>query len=200
MHRGIKPSQVMNPENSQNMQKILPIKPDRYFEQGITGCGGFSVKGILSAFGKDDRESAFDYYPFLKWGVLSTPSRWRRMFEAYGLQVRLGKADDDADAVALMKGELDKGRVLMLRIGNGYTKQGVWHRLAWRSIGHWITLWGYDDNDRTFYIYDSWIPQGRAHLPVGNIKRPYMDVARDWNGGFPFRWRRTYLAVWNEGK
>ena len=32
---------------------ILPIKPEKYYEQNVPYCGGFSVAGILSAYHMD---------------------------------------------------------------------------------------------------------------------------------------------------
>ena len=178
------------------MQKILPVKPYKYLEQGITGCGGFSVKGILSAFGKDDKETAFDYYPPPKWGVMSSPSWWAKTLRSYGLDIELARASVNENMSDLLKVKLDEGKVLMLRVGNGYTKRGRWYWLPWQLVGHWVTIWGYDDADGVFYIYDSWIPAiNNQNLPVGNIKRKFDDVVRDWQGGFPFWWRRSYLAI-----
>ena len=36
------------------MIKILANHPKEYLEQGLTQCGAFSVKAILSAYGKDE--------------------------------------------------------------------------------------------------------------------------------------------------
>lgn len=43
------------------MIKILTRIPKEYLEQGFTQCGAFSVKAILSAYGKDDKKHPRDY-------------------------------------------------------------------------------------------------------------------------------------------
>ncbi|MDA1317329.1 MAG: hypothetical protein O3B87_04900, partial [bacterium] len=51
-------------------------------------------------------------------------------------------------------------------------------------VGHFVSVWGYDDTEGVFYIYDSTVPKEyySKNIPIGNIKRPYKDFLRDWNG------------------
>ena len=41
---------------------ILSVKPKEYLVQGISHCGVYCVKGILGAYGKDDKIHPKDYH------------------------------------------------------------------------------------------------------------------------------------------
>ena len=57
----------------------------------------------------------------------------------------------------------------MIRIGNGYDSSGEYHKIPAKIIGHWITLWGYDDAHKSFYVYDPYLAVNKyATLPTGN--------------------------------
>lgn len=70
----------------------------------------------------------------------------------------------------------------MISIGNGYLSDGKYSRLRSFFIGHWITLWGYDDAKKIFYLYDSAISKDDydANILIGNKTRTYLQVLRDW--------------------
>ena len=66
-------------------------------------------------------------------------------------------------------------KYILTRKPKEYLKQGV---------GHFVSIWGYDDTEGVFYIYDSTVPKEyySKNIPIENIKRPYKDFLRDWNG------------------
>ena len=181
------------------MKKVLSVKPPRYLEQGFSGCGGYSANAILGAYGKDDRADPLSYYPG-GIGIASSPKRWDRILSSYGLDVERLNTRNVFDKAALLKEKLDQDKVVMLHIGNGYAKSGRWYSIGWQLISHWITVWGYDDVEQVFYIYDSYVPLKNYSkgIPAGNIKRSYSDVVRDWGGGFPWWWRYDYLTITNK--
>ena len=82
----------------------------------------------------------------------------------------------------------------MIRIGNGFLKNGKYNSLVAYFVGHWITLWGYDDEKQIFYIYDSYVPLAKhnKNIPVGNTMRTFEEILRDWGKGFPWWWLYRY--------
>ena len=87
----------------------------------------------------------------------------------------------------------------MLAIGYGYLRRGEYR--AWRRlwVGHYITLYGYDDEAEVFYLYDPWLEGDYpSDIPVGNEVRTYAQVLDAWRGPVYYdligmRW--FYLAV-----
>lgn len=63
-------------------------------------------------------------------------------------------------------------------------KNGSYNPLLAKFFGHSITLWGYDDNEQVFYVYDSAVSINLydKDIPVGNKKRTYTQILRDWKG------------------
>ena len=74
------------------MEKILSHRPKEYLEQGFTQCGAFSVKAILSAYGKDDKKHPRDYNPTIlgKYASLVGGHSWSRVLKSYGLHAERG--------------------------------------------------------------------------------------------------------------
>lgn len=183
---------------------VLPRRPAAYPKQRVGHCGAFSVKAILSAYGKDTRANPRQYH--LTWlGRVtgSTPSRsyWARVLSTRGLSARVANAGTlpREDRVRFLKQLLLRGSPVMLLIGNGYLPNGRYIPLLGKMISHWITLWGWDDGDVVFYVYDSCVPWQRhdQDVPVGNTRRTYAEVLRDWEAPvflFP-GWRYTYITL-----
>lgn len=72
---------------------------------------------------------------------------WAEGFAAHGLRAEVGSGDklSDEERLALLKGLLAKNTPVFVRIGNGYLPNGKYSGLLASIIGHWITLWGYED-------------------------------------------------------
>lgn len=178
---------------------ILSKKPKEYLKQGPTGCGAFSVKGILSAYGKDDKTHPFQYLPLSFFPFVTNVFHWVEVLRSYGLDARMQSLHNmtDEQRINTLKDALRSDTPVMLAVGNGYRGRGIWSRIRWQLIHHWITLWGFDDEKGIFYIYDSGVPL-RHHdksIPIGNISRTYQQVARDVCGGQPW-WRRyQYICI-----
>ncbi len=184
------------------MIRILSRSPRQYLEQGLTQCGAYTVKAVLSAYDKDANDHPRDYQP--NWlakytGVNQGPHLWPKVLQAHGLpaEERYATNLSDAERLALLKSLLDSDNPVMLRIGNGYAKSGKYHPWAAELIGHWISLWGYDDEKQIFYVYDSCVAKSRydKSIPIGNTTRTFSEILRDWGKGFPFAWRYSYIKV-----
>ncbi len=79
--------------------KKLPAKfivsrgPKEYLEQGLTHCGAYSVKAILSAYGKDAKKNPRDYQPNIlaKYtGINRGIYLWPKVLQNYGLSAQKG--------------------------------------------------------------------------------------------------------------
>lgn len=179
---------------------ILSKRPAQYLEQGLSGCGGCTAKGILSAYAQDSRENPFAYYP-LHCPLFSSPKRWAQVLREHGLEAEVGTVKGLAEEVRLnvLRDLLALDTPVMLHIGNGYAKDGSWNPIKWQLIAHWISAWGYSDREKVFYVYDSCVPPDRYDdIPIGNVKRTYEQILRDWCGGFPWWWRNQYVKVLNQ--
>ncbi len=174
-------------------QFIVSIKPERYYKQGITHCGAFAVKAILSAYGKDDGRQPSDYHPTFIGkitGVTLSADYWSGVLRSFGLSAETHTADRHSaeEKIKLLKHLLSQNNPVMIRIGNGYDSSGKYHKFPAKIIGHWITLWGYDDLHKSFYIYDPYLALKKyAVLPTGNTTRTYAEILRDW--------RRPFLSL-----
>lgn len=163
--------------------KIIPVKPKQYLEQGFRFCGGYTIKAILSAYNLDEKQQPKDYLPFLgKVLGFATARTIQDIFKKYGFQAPILRAKNCQNKIAILKKELEKNHPVIIRIGNGYSKQGsysLWRRLF---IGHWVNIWGYDDKKQIFYLYDSYISKRNPLILIGNVQRTYKQVLRDWRG------------------
>lgn len=186
------------------MKKLLSIKPTEYLEQGFTQCGAFSVKAILSAFDKDDGRCPREYNVTI-WGKLFSlvgAKTWPQVLKSYGLNVESGETKNlsDQERLKFLKETIDGNNAVMIRIGNGFLKNGIYSPLVAYFVGHWITLWGYDDVQQVFYIYDSYIPLTKHNktIPIGNTTRTFSEILNDWGKGFPPNRHYSFIKVGQE--
>ena len=184
------------------MTKLLTHSPKEYLEQGLSQCGAFSVKAILGAYGKDDKKHPRDYQPnFLAkhTGINRGLILWPKVLQSYGVFAERGDAKKltDEQRTELLKKLIDEDKVVMLRIGNGYSKSGKYSSFVASFMGHWITLWGYNDDEKVFYVYDSYVSLERHDktIPIGNTKRTYAEILRDWGKRFPPMWKYSFIKA-----
>ncbi len=168
---------------------VLTMHPKEYLKQGFSHCGAYSVKGILSAFGKDIKNHPKEYHTNRISKIIGTgfsKSYYVNILRSHGFSAtgKNAKNLSDEEKLTLLKMLLSRNTPVMLLIGNGYTKTGKYNPLKAQIIGHWITLWGYDDIKQEFYVYDSAVPKKLydENIPVGNKKRKYSEILRDWKG------------------
>lgn len=168
---------------------VLTKKPKKYLVQGFSHCGAYSVKGILDAFGKDRNKHPKNYHTNLLSKITGsgfTKSYYVDMLRLHGLYAKGENAEIlwNKEKLVLLKKMISKNFPVMLCIGNGYTKTGRYNPIKASLIGHWITVWGYDDTKQEFYVYDSAVPKKNydKNIPVGNKKRTYSEILRDWKG------------------
>ena len=173
------------------IKKVVNSKPKQYLQQGMRHCGGYTIKAILSAYNLDDGRHPKKYLQLkIKSLGFTTPKLIQETLKHHGFNVlikRANKFSDDKKIQAIKK-ELDKNHPVILLIGNGYSPAGKFSELRMNLISHWISVWGYDDKEKAFFIYDSYVDtRNYDKIPVGNVKRTYEHVLRDWKGAFYFR-------------
>lgn len=182
---------------------VLSINPKEYLKQGgPSHCGMYAIKGILSAYGLDTYQDPKDYHPNFVGKITGATLPWTfsQVLNKYGLnaEIKLAQGSKE-DKIGLLKILLHKNNSIVLLIGNGYRQDGNYSSFKAKLVSHWITLWGYDDKERVFYVYDSAVPKDRydRDIPTGNKKRKYDDVIRDWGARILSfgSWKYLYIPI-----
>lgn len=184
---------------------VVSKRPKEFLQQGLVHCGVYSVKAVLEAYGVADKKDPEDYH--ISWwgrilGVASLQSLMR-VLKNYGLNAEIGTVMilSPRERLYFLKELLSKDTPVMVRIGNGYLLNGKYSPFLGRIVGHWITVWGYDDGEQVFYVYDSAVSSKMydRDIPIGNKRRSYQEMMRDWYGGFltswPFWWKFVYIKI-----
>lgn len=182
------------------IKSVVNTKPKEYLQQGMRHCGGYTIKAILSAYHLDDGRRPEKYLPFkIKSLGFTTPKLLQETLKEYRFYVPIKRANklSDDKKVEEIKKCLDRNHPVILLIGNGYSPTGKFSELRMNCLSHWITVWGYDNEKKVFFIYDSYVDKNSYDkIPVGNVKRTYEQVLRDWKGTFYLRTRSfLYMPV-----
>ena len=167
-------------------RKIIDVKPKKYLQQGIRYCGGYTIKAILSAYNRDDGRHPKEYLPRLTRFIrFATPKVIQQEFHKHNFEAPIRRANNFSNnqKINLLKKELNKNHPIVILVGNGYTPKGKYISVQRHLISHWISIWGYDNKEKVFFIYDSYCnPKYYDKVPVGNVKRTYNQILRDWKG------------------
>lgn len=189
---------------------VLSKRPREYLKQGLSHCGTYCVKAILSAFGLDDKKHPKEYHTnWIGRSLFSFATGKRyydKIFASYGIRTETNTAKhlSNEEKLKLLNTILREDSPVMIRIGNGYISD-QYNSVLGKIIPHWITLWGYDDGKGIFYVYDSGLPKKywNSNLPTGNTTRTYREILRDWDFGTwqPWCWNTSmnsylYVRVW----
>lgn len=194
--------------NNQTPEKyVVRRKPKQYLKQGMVHCGVYTAKAILEAYGKGVHNDPIKYHVSFLSKITGTMFRSQDLidvFRKYGLRIKAvcAKDYDDSQKLLMLKKVLLKDKPITVFIGNGYTySKGIkgYNPMKALLVGHIISLWGYNDRERVFYLYDSAVSKEcyDTDIPIGNVKRTYKDFLRDWKGAFHRRWFSpyTYLEI-----
>ncbi|MDP4011886.1 MAG: hypothetical protein Q8P72_06730 [Candidatus Roizmanbacteria bacterium] len=182
-------------------------KPKEYLKQGMVHCGVYTAKAILEAYGKgihrDPRKYHVNFINKIS-GAMFRSQDLINVFQKYSLNLKAvcAKDCDDSRKLSILKKLLLKDTPIPVFVGNGYTyahRMVSYSRVKALLVGHIISIWGYDDNENVFYLYDSAVSKEYydKDIPIGNVKRTYQDFLRDWKGAFHRRWLvpYTYLEI-----
>jgi hypothetical protein len=124
--------------------------------------------------------------------------------EAHGLSapVRHAHRLPGHERIELIKGHIRRDQPVLVAIGNGHLRRGVYSPLARRLVGHFITVYGYSDSRECFFVYDPYLEGSYpGEIPVGNEVRSFEEFLRDWRGPLYYKWigmDHVYLAAGRE--
>lgn len=127
------------------MQRVVAGLPKSYPHQVGLTCGETNAKSVIASFG-------VPYRPFRSsiWVRLfgySLLNDLRQLLQAHCLSATIGQAGelDDASKIDALRRHIDHGSPVILSIANGYRRRG--HYLPWARllVGHYATVYGYDD-------------------------------------------------------
>ncbi len=164
--------------------RIVAHLPSSYpHQEGLT-CGETNVRTIVDAFGKPFRD--LDPPPFrTKLVGYAFIRDIQRLFEHNGLVAPISHATrrSDAERIATLCACIDRDEPAMLAIGNGHVRRDRYVRRLRYVVGHFITIYGYDADDRAFFVHDPYLTgPAPVGLPAGNEVRSFETLLWDWRG------------------
>lgn len=167
-----------------NRNMIVRNAPVHYpHQEGLT-CGETNIKGILDGYNIPYRPSKSPRLRIRLFGY-SFVQDISELLEIHGLYAPVRHANHlpDQEKLAVIKRHIDNDEPVLLAIGNGYLQRGVYTPIARFFIGHFITIYGYSDEERFFYIYDPYLKDAfPGEIQVGNDTRSFSELIRDWRG------------------
>jgi hypothetical protein len=172
-----------------NGNMIVRNAPDHYPRQEGFTCGETNIKGILDGY-KVPYRSPESLRPRIRLFGYSFIQDISELLEVHGLSAPVRHANHftDQEKLVLIKRHLDSDEPVLLAIGNGYLHRDVYTPLARYFIGHFITIYGYSDDDRLFFVYDPYLEGSYpGDIPVGNDTRTFSELLRDWRGPLYYR-------------
>ncbi|MDO8571758.1 MAG: hypothetical protein Q7R79_03705 [bacterium] len=182
---------------------IVSRKPKEYLKQGPVHCGVYTIKAVLESFGKGAHKDPKDYHVHFLCRLTGTTTHGilTNILKKHGVRsvVKSAKGSNLEKLVAL-KSLLASNLPVPLSIGNGYVyakNKSHYSRVKALLVGHVVSIWGYNDKEKVFYVYDSAVPKRNydQSIPIGNIKRSYHELLRDWRGPFYTRYIYPYSYI-----
>jgi hypothetical protein len=172
-----------------NGEIILKNAPIHYpHQEGLT-CGETNIRGILSGFNIPYSPAKSPRLRIRLFGY-SFIQDISELLEIHGLSAPIHHANrlTDQRKLEVIQDHIYNGEPVLLAIGNGYLQRGEYTPLARYFIGHFITIYGYSDREKVFYIYDPYLKDPYpGEIPVGNETRTYQELLRDWQGPFYYK-------------
>lgn len=114
----------------------------------------------------------------------------------YGFNVSIKRANkfSNKEKINILKNEINKNHPVILLVSSNCNEQGKYvSKKNNENLGHWISLWGYNESD--FFVYDSAVAKKYYDkIPIGNSKRSYKDIIKIWKGSSFFRFS-SYLYI-----
>jgi hypothetical protein len=172
-----------------NTAIITAHSPPRYPRQEGLTCGETNARGILEAFQIPFRPPDRLRLRIRIFGY-SFIEDISRLLQSHGIDAQVQSATQMSDYQKLttIMEHIRQDRPVLLAIGNGHLRRGVYSPLARNLIGHFITVYGYDESKQIFYIYDPYLEGSYLEkIPVGNEVRTFAQFLRDWQGPFYYR-------------
>jgi len=174
--------------------------PQAYPRQEGLSCGETNARSVIESFGLSFERPTRPGWKVRLFGY-SLLRDLRSLMESHGLSapIRSAASVNAPARLDVLRSHLRKGYPIVIAIGNGHLRRGRYVPAARVLLGHYLTLYGFEDASETFFVYDSYLdgePEGP--LPAGNETRTYAETLRDWRGPFyyPLIGRRhAYMPV-----
>lgn len=180
--------------------QVVESLPSAYPRQEGLTCGEANAVVAIESFGIS-YQAPSNPGPMVRLFGYSLLGDLNSLLEAHGLTapVRSAARMDDDERIELLRSHLREGLPVILAIGNGHLARGRYIAALRLVVGHYLTLYGFDDDSETFFVYDPYL-QGPPDepLPAGNEQRSYAEILRDWRGPlyYPLIGRRhAYIPV-----
>ena len=153
---------------------IVTYKPTKYMTQPFYRyCGIFQIMTILeSRFWLQKWHKEFFTW-FTKFTWFTLPNQLVKKFNELWLSASF--LNKEHFTIESVKHYLNNDKNIVLLTGHGYkTKWDSFNPLKAFFGQHYISIWGYDNIKKGFYIYDSSIKQTKINrsLPIGNMFLP----------------------------
>ena len=171
------PAQYIFKGQSQNYPK----------QEWIKHCGLFCAVHVLKSLGvevKEQHPRSFHRSWVRKLLGQTLGSLIEFTLHTHGVEVHAGNMRNKTydERLSFLKSEISKNRPVILHVGDGY-KFNQYHISRAYLVSHWIVIYGYDDKEQVFYIYDSCVNKPDTKIPIGNVARYYREIIRDWGRG-----------------
>ena len=167
-----------------NGESVVGSAP-RHFprQEGLT-CGEANLKAILAGFNIPYRPPESLRLRIRLFGY-SFVRDISDLLARHGISAPVRHANNltEQGKLVIIKDHIDSDEPVILAVGNSYLQRGIYTPMARYFIGHFITIYGYSDEKKVFYIYDPYLKGTYpGEIPVGNDTRTYDELLRDWQG------------------
>ena len=136
-----------------NHMKIVKFHPSEYETQRGLTCGETNAKAIIQGFGKN--YEPLENIPLrVKIFGYSFVNDILKLIEENGLysSIRYASGTIDHERLEIIKQHIDHDEPVLTAIGNGHVRRGEFNPLLRYLVGHFITVYGYDDKKEIFYV------------------------------------------------
>ena len=175
-------------ESSWNDFVIKQTPPDWFplRKRKIWWCAHYSLKAVIEW--KKWNTHDIEHYSS-GWRsrntYLMTPRWIIKVLKKNNMKYSILKAKkmDEHEKLSLLKDNLKKWPIILL-VANWQTKSNRFNLR--RALVHWhyVTLWGYNDSQQIFYVYDS------------NTKRKTLDTKMKWTLKIPYKYILKEWWIW----
>jgi hypothetical protein len=159
---------------------IVTHIPKKYMTQPFYRyCGIFQIATIYESRTNKSIDPNKIFGGFIWLTGFCTPKQIVRKFNQLGLPSSIMNRREMT--LANIKESVKNNHNVILLSWHGYTKTGdTFNPLKAFFSQHYISIRWYDDSRKWFFVYDSSIKQGKAHLhlPVGNMFIPERIIKR----------------------
>ncbi len=156
-------------------------------------CGMITMQSIIQY----KTNELYDYKE-LKGNMISKtwyifPRSIKKILARYNIESRISNYNSKDNTIEFIKQKIQKWPLILL-IGHAFKKWRDFSYL-WALSQHYVSIWGFDDERKVFYIHNS-----KPHkkfldnlLPVWNMEVKYDVLMKAWN--FSYFWLRKNLYI-----